>query len=116
MLTEADLQASIVSAARDFHWLCYHSHDSRRSEPGYPDLTLVRPPRVLFIECKTDTGRLRSGHFGKKGRWMPGQTNWQSALLACPGVEYVLARPSNLDEVYATLAAKEANHEPTRRI
>ena len=104
VLTEAQMQASIIETARDFGWLCFHAHDSRRSEPGYPDLTLVRPPRLLFIEVKTADGRLSKGHWNKgRTRWLPGQDTWRDALVQCPGVEYYLCRPSNLADVYAAL-------------
>lgn len=56
-MTEAQLQAAIVDAARLQGWLVYHTYDSRRSAAGYPDLTLVRE-RVVFAEIKADKGRL----------------------------------------------------------
>jgi hypothetical protein len=39
-------------------WRWYHTRDSRRSVPGFPDLVLVRPPRLLFVELKTERGKL----------------------------------------------------------
>ena len=109
VMTEAQVQAGIVEAARELGWLCYHTSDSRRSEPGFPDLVLVRAPRVLFIECKNQRGNLSVGRRTRKdARWLPGQCDWRLILLACPGVEYYLARPSNLDEIYAILMTKEA--------
>ena len=50
VMTEADLQRSIIIAAREFQWLAYATYRSMRSEPGFPDLVLVRPPRVIFLE------------------------------------------------------------------
>ena len=35
-------------------WLVYHTHDSRRSQPGFPDLTMVRHGRLIFAELKKD--------------------------------------------------------------
>ena len=104
-MLEQDLQASIISAARDFGWLAYATYRSVRSEPGFPDLVLVRPPRVIFAEIKTAKGRLRKGKWNKAGtRWLPGQADWKAAFEQCRGVEYYLWRPADVDEAYAILA------------
>ncbi len=58
-MTEAELQACVENAARYRGWRTYHTHDSRRSQPGFPDLVLVFGSRILFRELKTMTGRLR---------------------------------------------------------
>lgn len=68
-MTEAQLQALILDAARVNGWLAYHTHDSRRSQPGFPDLVLVRGRRTIYRELKTQKGRLR-----------PDQTKWLNAL------------------------------------
>lgn len=70
-MTEKTLQAAILGAARRLGWLAYHTHDSRRSQPGYPDLHLVHPDtgRSLFRELKT-----------QKGRLTPDQQAWLTAL------------------------------------
>ena len=105
MLTEAELQSSIIAAARDFGWLAYATYRSVRSEPGFPDLVLVRPPRVIFAEVKTDQGRVRKARRNKaRSRWLPGQDDWGKALGRCPGVEYALWRPADLDDIYQALA------------
>lgn len=68
-MTENALQAAVLNFARQLGWMSYHTHDSRRSQPGFPDLVLVRGHRVLWRELKTQTGRLR-----------PDQTRWITAL------------------------------------
>ena len=104
VMTEADLQRSIIIAAREMGWLAYNTYRSMRSEPGFPDLVLVRPPRVMFLELKTAKGRLSKGRWNKAGsRFLPGQDSWGEALDDCPGVEYLLVRPADLDAVYEKL-------------
>src|SRR5688572_19177552 len=40
--TERAFQAQVVKYARLMGWTAYHTHDSRRSQAGFPDLVLVR--------------------------------------------------------------------------
>ena len=70
-MTERELQNNVVAMARALGWMPYHTFDSRRSEPGYPDLTLVHADtgRVIWAELKTAKGRLR-----------PAQVEWLGAL------------------------------------
>jgi hypothetical protein len=91
-LTEAAFQAAIIELATLAGWLCHHEYDSRRSTPGYPDLTLCKPPRLLLIELKTQRGRVR-----------PEQREWLAALAECPGVEVALWRPSDWPAIEAAL-------------
>lgn len=61
----------------------YHTFDSRRSAPGFPDLVLTRRPRVIFAELKRDDGR-PTVH----------QEAWLDDLRAC-GQEVFLWKPSD---------------------
>jgi hypothetical protein len=54
-ISEKEFQAQVLGLARLSGLLCYHTHDSRRSKPGVPDLVLARPPVDRFVELKTDT-------------------------------------------------------------
>ena len=48
-MSEAQFQSHVVALAHRLGWLVYHTRDSRRSEPGFPDLVMVRG-RTLFRE------------------------------------------------------------------
>lgn len=87
-MKEAVLQAQIEQLARTLGWLVYHTHDSRRSQAGFPDLVLVhaRQRRVLWRELKTQKGRVR-----------PEQRDWLDALTRA-GEDAAIWRPSDLIE------------------
>ncbi len=59
-----------------------------RSERGWPDLALVRPPRFLLAELKTD-----------KGMTTPSQDEWLALLSSCPAIEVYLWRPHDFNDV-----------------
>ncbi len=84
LVTERDFQQTVLELARVLGWRCYHTHDSRRSEPGFPDIVAVRPPRIIYAELKTERGRLSAD-----------QRQWLSLLEGCAGVEVHVWRPSD---------------------
>ena len=91
-LSERDFQRQVLDLARLHHWTVYHTFDSRRSTAGFPDLVLVRPPRLIFAEIKTQTGKVT-----------PAQWDWLHSLQAC-GQYAALWRPSDLRRIERTLA------------
>jgi VRR-NUC domain len=91
-LREKAFAQAVLDLARWCGWLCYHTFDSRRSVPGFPDLVLVRPPSVVVAELKTDRGRLT-----------PVQRDWLEALTQCPGLEVYVWRPSDWEAIAARL-------------
>ena len=90
-MLEREWQAQVVSAAQALGWTTYHTHDSRRSDKGWPDLVLVRD-RLVVAELKTATGRVSS----EQRMWLD--------LLKSAGVETYLWRPDDADEVLAVLS------------
>ena len=90
--TEKQFQANVVKAARTLGWLCYHTHDSRRSEKGFPDLTMVRRDRLLFAELKVGKNKLT-----------PDQQDWLGSLLRA-GQEAFVWRPEDWAEIVETLS------------
>jgi hypothetical protein len=112
-MTEAQFQAQVVQLAGLLGWSWYHTHDSRRSPAGFPDLVLwhpgdvirergVRGPerrvnaRFLLAELKTDKGRLS-----------PEQRD-TIATMAQAGVAVHLWRPRDFDDVKAVLERRAA--------
>lgn len=88
VMTEKQLQAAIIDAARLLGWRVQWTHDSRHSPAGYPDLTLVRarpgePPRLLFVELKTERGVVS-----------PEQAAWLHDLVTLSACASALGQPS----------------------
>ena len=93
---EADFQDQLIAVARRFGYRAYHTHNSRRSEPGFPDLVLASPRqrRVIFAELKTATGQLSDDQA------------WWAGVLTAAGEEYHLWRFKDWDAALAILTQK----------
>lgn len=89
---EKHWQGQVRKIATEYGWQVFVTYDSRKCPPGEPDLRLIRPPRVVFIELKTMRGRLSDA-----------QEAAGEMFKACPGVEYYLLRPSDVDLVHEIL-------------
>jgi hypothetical protein len=89
--SEREFQGVVLDLAKRFRWTAYHTHDSRRSQRGFPDLVLVRRPRVIFAELKRQDGLVS-----------PEQQTWIDELQAC-GQEAFIWRPSDLECIVGIL-------------
>ncbi|MGW7542181.1 VRR-NUC domain-containing protein [Streptomyces sp. NPDC054770] len=92
--TEEQWRRQVRDIAMRYGWrLQYHTADSRRSDPGWPDEVFGHPGqrRTLFVEFKTDTGRIR-----------PARREWLSHL-ADSGFEVAVWRPHDLPAVLRVL-------------
>lgn len=95
-VSEKTFLQQVKDLARLCGWRVYHTLDSRGSDPGFPDLCMARPPRVVFAELKSECGKLT-----------PAQREWLSCLAAC-GVKVYVWTPREWEQVEATLQRPEA--------
>ncbi|HYW27703.1 MAG TPA: VRR-NUC domain-containing protein [Terriglobales bacterium] len=86
-LSERRFQSQVLRYAALRGWHAYHTLRSDGSAAGFPDLVLVRRPRVVFAELKSD-----------RGRCTPEQRAWLAELAEC-SVEVRLWRPGDWEEI-----------------
>ena len=93
--TEAEFQSDITRIARLTGWRCYHTFNSRRSDAGYPDLTLVNATAgfMVLAELKTDRGKLTAA-----------QREW-IADVRRTGQHGLVWRPALMDAITEFLSA-----------
>ena len=89
--TERDFQAAIIEVAEINGWYVYHTYDSRRSAAGWPDLVLLRAPRIIIAEVKSATGKLREA-----------QRDVLQMLDSC-GIETHVWRPADWEHIVTAL-------------
>ena len=80
-MTEAQFQETIEQLAAWHGWAAWHDQDSRRNNPGWPDLFLVRPPQIIAAELKV----------GRRTTTL-GQREWLQRFADC-GLAAVVMRP-----------------------
>jgi hypothetical protein len=85
--TEAEFLESVRKLARLLGWAFYHTNRSEKSEAGFPDAVLVKRPRVIFAELKSDRGKVT-----------PAQRAWIDELRAC-GQEVYIWRPHHWQQI-----------------
>lgn len=91
-IQEASFMSAVIGYCRVKRCLVYHTHDARRSEPGFPDLVIARPDiGVLYRELKTNRGRLTAD-----------QRRWLDVLKAC-GADAGVWTPASWGEIEDTI-------------
>ena len=93
---ERDFQKAIVELAQWNQWDVSWTHDSRHSPAGWPDLVLMRPPVILFRECKRDA---------RPSRVTDDQRRKLGLLRAC-GLDAGVWTPDDWDEIVKILTAR----------
>jgi hypothetical protein len=93
-MSEKDLQKLVEELAEWNGWKYYHVPDSRRvTSAGFPDLVLVRPPRIIYAELKVGSNKLS-----------PAQLEWKRDLQAC-NLEFYIWRETktSIERIKETL-------------
>lgn len=95
-ITEKQWQAQIDGLLKLQGYKAYHVYDSRRTEPGFPDVIALNPKTgdILVAELKTERGVLT-----------PKQIAWLEWFDMC-GITAHVWRPSDIDKVIAHVATK----------
>lgn len=91
----------------------YHTFFSDRSEKGFPDICWTRNGVLLFVECKTETGKLRPEQV-RWGEWLMQVSDrvesaiaygkWEPRPMNQRVVQYHVWRPSNWSYICEVLA------------
>ena len=87
-ITEKAFQAQIVELAELRGFFVYHTHDSRRSQPGFPDLVLIKGTRLVFLEVKSEKGKVSNA-----------QMDWILALQVVSTVHAAVVWPQDWDDI-----------------
>jgi hypothetical protein len=87
-VSEKVFMSQVCQLARFCGWKQYHTWNSFRSTEGFPDLVLVRPPRLIFAELKSEKGKLTEA-----------QEEWIEALCKVEGVTAFVWHPSDWDDI-----------------
>ena len=105
--TERAWRRSVIEYSARMGWVHWHDHalnvpsgcpncreriELPRTLDGWPDLWLVRAPRLIVVELKSERGRLTER-----------QRTWLDLFRRCPGIEVYVWRPSNWPDVEVAL-------------
>lgn len=112
-LTGTAVQNGILECARTLGYYAFHDPNSQRTEPGYPDLTIVGYGALLALEAKSHGEQLRPATVApRSGRLLPGQAEWieQFGAITTVVAGVVRDRPEDgelgYDDVLAYLAGR----------
>jgi hypothetical protein len=94
---EKQFQGAVIILARLNGFVSFHVFDSRRNQAGFPDLVLVKPPRLIFAELKSSHGRLSLA-----------QGAWLTLLRRVPCVEVYVWRPEDKQHIAEVLSDRGA--------
>lgn len=100
--SEKDFQQDVRQIARLYGWADYCVWNSRHSPAGWPDLTLLKPPHLIFAELKTDHGKLQ-----------PTQTRTLNLLRECQQISAYCWRPDDYPQIHAAIGPDDSSAATT---
>ena len=86
--TEKAFESQVKDLAKLFGFKYYHTWRSFHSPAGFPDCVLIKPPRIIYAELKSEKGQPTSEQY-----------EWLTLLAECPQNEVFLWRPSDFEEI-----------------
>jgi len=93
VITEKQFESQVKDLTKLFH--CdkyYHPFLSKWSERGFPDCTIIKVPRLIYAELKSEKGKLS-----------PEQAEWLELLKQCKTIEAYCWKPHQIDEIVEVL-------------
>jgi hypothetical protein len=100
-VSEDEFLQQILEVAVLYQWRCHHQRPARtkhgwrsavQGHPGWVDLVLCRPPRLIMAELKVRNRRPTTD-----------QRIWLALLAQVPGVEVYCWWPKDLEEIVKIL-------------
>lgn len=91
IISEKDFMEAVKAEAKRNRWLLYHTHNSRKSEAGFPDLILLRETRIIAAELKAEDGKTTAA-----------QDKWLEAFMSAR-VEVYVWRPKDFAHILEVL-------------
>ena len=108
-MSEREFQAKVVEHAEANGFLVYHTWNSRNSASGFPDLCMVRPPRLIFAELKRENGKVSDAQQewidALRGTYVEDSCGKEGCKKCsdCGIPQVYLWRPSDWDSIIETL-------------
>lgn len=101
-ITEQQFTNSVLEWAKVYGWLRFHVRQSGeggrnvQGDRGFPDLVLLKPPRLIFAELKVG----RNKESAEQVQWLGWLLN-----LGCPEIAAYTWRPAQWSEILAILGS-----------
>ena len=90
-MPERDLQELVRRTALLFSWHFYHTHNSRRSDPGFPDCVMLQGSALMGEPTRLVVAELKSA----KGKVSAAQQGWLDRFRELPGAEVFVWKPAD---------------------
>jgi len=90
-VSENELQAEVIRILKDAGFTkIYHTYNSQKSEPGYPDILAIRTTDglMLVLENKTETGKCTKA-----------QLEWLEAFQSIKKYHVAVIRPHDIEDL-----------------